>query len=92
MSDFLSYARLKYVRGIDGSPLTEADLPPKGTDRWVPRRKAEVVAAVRGGLLTFDEACTRYSLSTEEFLAWQESVDRDGLRALRTTHIRDYRR
>ena len=42
--------RVKYVIGPDGSPLTIADLPPKNTRRWVIRRKAEVVAAVRGGL------------------------------------------
>ena len=31
------------------------------------RRKAEVVAAVSGGLLSVDEACERYSLTLEEF-------------------------
>ena len=44
--------RVKYVIGPDGSPLTIADLPAPGTKRWVIRRKAEVVAAVRGGLLS----------------------------------------
>ena len=39
--------RVKYVIGPDGSPLTIADLPAPGTRRWVIRRKAEVVAAVR---------------------------------------------
>ena len=38
-----------YVIGPDGSPLTVADLPAANTRRWVIRRKAEVVAAVRGG-------------------------------------------
>ena len=41
--------RAKYVIGPDGSPLTISDLPAPGTKRWVIRRKAEVVAAVRGG-------------------------------------------
>ena len=59
--------RVKYVIGPDGSPLTIADLPPTNTRRWVIRRKAEVVAAVRGGLLTFDDACDRYKLTSEEF-------------------------
>ncbi len=49
--------RVKYVIGPDGSPLTIADLPPANTRRWVIRRKAEVVAAVRGGLLSLEEAC-----------------------------------
>ena len=61
-----------YVIGPDGSPLTIADLPPPGTKRWVPRRKAEVVAAVRGGLLSFQEACSRYSLTVDEFRSWQD--------------------
>ena len=72
--------RVKYVIGPDGSPLTVADLPPSGTRRWVIRRKAEVVAAVRGGLL-----------SLEEFLAWQSSINEHGLAGLRTTRIQQYR-
>ncbi|MDQ0391238.1 CtrA inhibitor SciP [Labrys monachus] len=83
--------RVKYVIGPDGSPLTIADLPPPGTQRWVIRRKAEVVAAVRGGLLSLDEACSRYVLTTEEFLSWQASIDRHGLAGLRTTRIQHYR-
>ena len=31
-----------------GKPMTFEDLPPQGTKRWVIRRKAEVVAGVRG--------------------------------------------
>jgi hypothetical protein len=50
----------KYVIGPTGAPLTVNDLPPENTQRWVIRRKAEVVAAVRGGLLSLDEACERY--------------------------------
>ena len=42
--------------------------------RWVPSRKAQVVAAVRGGLLSLEEVCDRYSLTVEEFLSWQQSV------------------
>ncbi len=71
--------------------LTLADLPPPGTRRWVMRRKAEVVAAVRNGLLTLEQACERYTLSVEEFLNWQELIDRHGVRALRATRLRDYR-
>ena len=44
------------VRGPDGRPLTLADLPKPGISRWVTRRKAEVVAAVTGGLLSEEEA------------------------------------
>jgi len=83
--------RTKYVIGPDGSPLTIADLPPAATKRWVIRRKAEVVAAVRGGLLSLDEACRRYTLTVDEFLFWQSSIDRHGLAGLRTTRIQQYR-
>ena len=75
------HPRVKYVIGPDGSPLTIADLPPQGMKRWVPHRKAEVVAAVRGGLLSLEEACSRYSLSVDEFGSWQESIDRHGFGA-----------
>ena len=83
--------RVKYVIGPDGSPLTVADLPPTSTRRWVIRRKAEVVAAVRGGLLSLDEACNRYTLTVEEFLNWQASIDEHGIAGLRTTRIQQYR-
>ncbi len=80
-----------YVIGPTGAPLTKNDLPPPNTGRWVIRRKAEVVAAVRGGLLSLEEACSRYTLTVEEFLAWQYSIDRHGLAGLRTTRIQQYR-
>ncbi|MEL6435704.1 MAG: DUF1153 domain-containing protein [Pseudomonadota bacterium] len=83
--------RVKYVIGPDGSPLTINDLPPKTTRRWVIRRKAEVVAAVRGGLLSLEEACDRYTLTVEEYLSWQASIDEHGLAGLRTTRIQQYR-
>src|SRR6202008_869531 len=83
--------RAKYVIGPDGSPLTIADLPAPGTKRWVIRRKAEVVAAVRGVLLSLEEACSRYTLTVEEFLSWQYSIDQHGLAGLRTTRIQQYR-
>jgi len=57
----------------------------------VVRRKAEVVAAVRGGLLSLEEACKKYSLSVEEFLSWQRAIDKDGLLGLRVTRVQDYR-
>jgi len=88
----MSAARpLRHVVGPDGSPLTLSDLPGPDTRRWVPRRKAEVVAAVRGGLLTLDEACSRYTLTVEEFLSWQTAIEEHGLQGLRATRIQQYR-
>ena len=81
----------RYVIGPTGAPLTIDDLPPSQTDRWVIRRKAEVVAAVRGGLLSLDDACSRYRLTNEEFGAWQAAIDKHGMQGLRTTRIQQYR-
>jgi hypothetical protein len=67
------------------------DLPPPDTKRWVIRRKAEVVAGIRAGLITIEEACDRYTLSIEELLSWQRLIDNHGMRGLRTTKIQDYR-
>ena len=83
--------RVSHVIGPDGRPLTLGDLPPPNTKRWVIRRKAEVVAAVRGGLLTLEDACHRYTLTIEEFIAWQRAIDRFGLQGLRTTRVQQYR-
>ncbi len=79
------------VIGPLGEPLTLNSLPAAGTTRWVVRRKAEVVAAVKGGLLTLEEACERYNLSVEELLTWQRSVEKNGMPGLRVTRIQNYR-
>lgn len=69
-----------------------SELPPPGTSRWVTRRKAEVVQAVRSGLITLEEACRRYTLSMDEFMSWERLLDKHGVRGLRTTRIQQYRR
>lgn len=79
------------VIGPAGRPLTLDDLPPPTTKRWVSRRKAEVVAAVRCGLLSLEDACRRYNLSVEEFLSWQRLIDGHGVAGLRATRLQDYR-
>lgn len=80
------------VIGPAGQPLTLDNLPPPGTRRWVIRRKAEVVAGVRHGLISLEEACERYQLSVEEFLSWQRLIEKHGMRGLRTTRLQQYRR
>jgi hypothetical protein len=74
-----------------GRPMTLDDLPPPNTKRWVVRRKAEVVAGVRSGLITLDDACQRYKLSVEEYLSWQKLIDEYGVRGLRATRLQKYR-
>lgn len=85
-------ARLQQVKGPDGQFLTLSDLPPPNITRWVTRRKAEVVAAVSGGLLSTKAACERYNLSSEEFEGWQKMYTRHGKKGLRATRVQQYRR
>lgn len=84
-------AGLRHVVGPFGEALTLERLPPSETTRWTIRRKAEVVAAVEGGLLTFDEACERYRLCLEELTTWQRAVRRSGMPGLRVTRVQEYR-
>ncbi len=73
-------------------PIASLDsLPSPDTKRWVIRRKAEVVAAVRAGVISLEDACRRYTLSIEEFLSWQRLVESHGLPGLRVTRLQDYR-
>ena len=79
------------IVGPSGKPITVNDLPPANTKRWVVRRKAEVVAAVRAGLISLEDACKRYTLSVEEFASWQQLVEQYGVRGLRATRVQEYR-
>jgi Protein of unknown function (DUF1153) len=83
--------RANYIVGPNGDIITRADLPSPRTTRWVIRRKAEVVLAVHGGLLSLDDACRRYRLTAEEFFSWEKAIARHGLLGLRSTHVQDYR-
>ena len=80
------------VLGPTGKRMTFDDLPPAGTKRWVIRRKAEVVAGVRGGLISLNDACRRYRLSVDEFRSWEKLLEQHGLAGLRTTQVKKYRR
>lgn len=81
----------KRAIGPSGEELTLETLPSADTRRWVIRRKAEVVAAIRGGLLSLDEACGRYGMSEEEISSWQRLVEAHGMLGLRTTRVNQYR-
>jgi transposase-like protein len=67
-------------------------LPHPSTKRWVVRRKAAVVAAVRSGGITVEEACRVYQLSEEEFRSWDRAFELHGLAGLRATRVQQYRR
>ena len=78
------------VIGPLGEPLTRQSLPAP-TERWTARRKAEVVAAINGGLLGVDEACDRYRMSVEELASWMRAEERVGMPGLRATRMQQYR-
>ena len=89
------------VRELDTDELAEdevlmrtdgtiVDLPPADTKRWVARRKAAVVAAVRGGAIGLQEVCHRYRLSDEEFFAWERGIENYGVPGLRATRLQIY--
>jgi Protein of unknown function (DUF1153) len=79
--------RAKLIIGPDGSVLTLASLPAPNPRRWVARRKAEIVAAVQGGLLDMTDACSRYQISHEEFITWDRAYRSRGLRGLRAANV-----
>ena len=60
----------KPVVGFDGVPLTLRDLPASEAAHWTARRKAEVVLAIHGGLLSLEAATEKYALTNEEFRTW----------------------
>ena len=83
---------IKLYNLLDGEiPSSAIDLPPPDTKRWVTRRKAVIVNAVRTGVISLEEVCRRYELSVEEFLAWQRAIDTHGVPGLRVTRLQIYR-
>jgi hypothetical protein len=66
-------------------------LPAPDTKRWVARRKAVVVEAVRSGVVSLEEVCLRYNISVEEFHAWESAIQRHGVPGLRVTRLQIYR-
>jgi hypothetical protein len=68
--------------------LNIGTIPPLATTRWLPRHKAQVVDAVRAGLLSVDQACDLYDLTLEEFIGWQRTLQQLGVDGLRVSRPR----
>ena len=66
------------------------ELPGLG-QRWTVRRKRAVIDAVRGGWVPIEDVVKLYSLSVDEFLAWERDIDRHGVHGLRSTRCQIYR-
>ncbi|MGN6516207.1 MAG: DUF1153 domain-containing protein [Rhizomicrobium sp.] len=82
---------MSYVIGPDGSPMTVFDLPSAKTQRWSLKLKADVIAAVKGGLISVEEATARYQLNQEKLIAWKNEVEEADLLQLRATRVRKQR-
>jgi hypothetical protein len=91
MNDNVEMYELSTSEILARASATAMDLPPLDTKRWVARRKAVVVNAVRSGAISLEEVCRRYELSVEEFLAWQRAIDTHGVAGLRVTRLQIYR-
>jgi hypothetical protein len=76
---------LKSVIGPDGRRLTLADLPPIDLKRWYPQHKACIATAVRKGLISAEEVCKRYRLTTEEIQIWERALHGGGVKGLRVS-------
>ena len=76
---------------LDGSVMTQADLPDAGTRRWVASRKAAVVRGVLYGLIGQAAALQRYDISAEEFGEWVRAVSLHGEEALKATALQRFR-
>jgi hypothetical protein len=74
-----------------GGEIASIELPLPDTKRWVTRRKAVIVNAVRTGVVSLEEVCRRYELSEEEFLTWERAIDTYGVPGLRVTRLQIYR-
>ncbi len=90
MSQVTTKANITVV-GPDGRAMSVHDLPPPDTTRWVVRRKAQVVFGVQARLISLEDACKRYNLTSEEFASWERLIERHGIRGLRVTRLKQYR-
>lgn len=70
------------AREPSGENVVDIALPQTWQGRWTAWRKAAVVAGIRRGAITVDEAAERYMLSREELAAWDRGLARDGITGL----------
>lgn len=73
------------VRNVDGGLITPGSLPPDSTRRWTPGRRATILLAVRGGLLTIADVDQRWRISPDEFAEWDRRFDGRSAKSLRVT-------
>ncbi len=69
-----------------------SSLPSPDTRHWVPRKKAEVVAAVERGVLSREEACKLYKMAVDEFTSWEQTIKTQGVSALQVSGLNERRK
>lgn len=89
MRERMSTGHLAKLTGLTGEALSRDSLPEHADVRWVRRRKARVVAAVRAGILSLHDALERYSLTIEEFIEWERDVAAELTQRRRTGRMRE---
>jgi hypothetical protein len=75
----------KAAIGLRGNVIAQYDLPPAHGVRWTALRKADLIAAILGGVITLDEAKARYALTTEELSEWRRALAAGGVSGLKAT-------
>ena len=89
MREHLGTEHFATLAGREGAVLSRDDLPKHADIRWIRRRKARVVAAVRAGIFGLHEALERYNLSIEEFIEWEREVSGELTKRRRTGRMRE---
>jgi len=79
--------KLPIIRDLRGDVITPIDLPPPDTIRWTPNKKYIVVCAVRGGLISLEDALKRYHMEEKELSIWEKGFKDDGVTGLKSTHF-----
>jgi len=83
--------RVKYVIGLTAVRYNRGLARARNQTVGNPPQGRSPLPQFAGGLLSLEEACSRYTLTVDEFLSWQFSIDQHGLAGLRTTRIQQYR-
>jgi hypothetical protein len=76
---------LTAVHDLNGNVIAINDLPPADTRRWTPNKKAVLVRAVQGELISREELLARYNMEEAEFARWERELARIGANGLKVT-------
>lgn len=60
--------------------------------RWTARRKMAVLGEVNSGILSREEALSRYGLTDDELASWERMYDAHGIAGLAATKMQALRK